>query len=86
MTRQPGTGLRHLFPARRRQSDRREASAPLPAPVEVAAEYSTEELQEFLEADRLPEEADPDFREERRRRLWELVEAERARLATESDD
>lgn len=45
---------------------------------EVAGEYSTEELQEFLEADRLPTRADLDFKEELRERLWEMVQ-ERAR-------
>lgn len=45
---------------------------------EVAGEYSTEELQEFLEADHLPSRADPAFKEDLRERLWDMVQ-ERAR-------
>jgi hypothetical protein len=41
---------------------------------EIAAEFSTEELIEFLEADLLPVEADPAFREKLRDELWELVQ------------
>ena len=40
---------------------------------EIAAEFSTEELLEFLEADQRPVEADPAFRERLREELWELV-------------
>lgn len=40
---------------------------------EIAAEFSTEELLEFLEADQRPVEADPAFRERLRQELWELV-------------
>jgi hypothetical protein len=40
---------------------------------EIAAEFSTEELLEFLEADQLPVEADPEFRERLRSELWDLV-------------
>lgn len=43
-------------------------------PEEVAAEFSTEELLEFLEADHAPETADPVFRERLREELWQLVE------------
>jgi len=42
---------------------------------EIAAEFSTEELLEFLEADQLPVEADPEFRERLRRELWALVQS-----------
>ena len=41
---------------------------------EIAAEFTTEELQEFLEADRLPIEADPLFKEELREKLWKLLQ------------
>jgi hypothetical protein len=41
---------------------------------EIAKEFSTEELKEFLEADRLPAQADPAFRERLRRELWQLVQ------------
>jgi hypothetical protein len=40
---------------------------------EIAAEFSTEELLEFLEADQRPVEADPAFRERLREELWALV-------------
>jgi hypothetical protein len=42
---------------------------------EIAAEFSTEELLEFLEADHLPVEADPEFRERLRSELWSLVQS-----------
>lgn len=42
---------------------------------EIAAEFSTEELLEFLEADQLPVEADPEFRERLRSELWNLVQS-----------
>jgi hypothetical protein len=42
---------------------------------EIAAEFSTEELLEFLEADQLPAEADPEFRERLRSELWSLVQS-----------
>jgi hypothetical protein len=41
---------------------------------EIAAEFTTEELQEFLEADGLPIEADPLFKEELRQKVWELLQ------------
>ena len=40
---------------------------------EIASEFTTEELQEFLEADRYPIEADPVFKEELREKLWKLL-------------
>ena len=40
---------------------------------EIAAEFTTEELQEFLEADQYPIEADPEFKERLRKKLWKLV-------------
>jgi hypothetical protein len=42
---------------------------------EIAAEFSTEELLEFLEADQLPSESDPEFRERLRGELWSLVQS-----------
>lgn len=42
---------------------------------EIAAEFTTEELQEFLEGDHSPVQADPGFKESLRQELWELVEA-----------
>jgi hypothetical protein len=41
---------------------------------EIAAEFTTEELQEFLEADSYPIEADPLFKEQLREKLWRLVQ------------
>lgn len=41
---------------------------------EVAAEFSTEELLEFLEADQLPAKADPAFREALREDLWRMLQ------------
>jgi hypothetical protein len=41
---------------------------------EIAAEFTTEELQEFLEADRYPIEADPLFKEQLREKLWKLLQ------------
>jgi hypothetical protein len=40
---------------------------------EVAAEFTTEELAEFLEGDLHPAQADPEFKERLRGELWELV-------------
>jgi hypothetical protein len=41
-------------------------------------EVSLEELREFLEADQLDVRADPKFKEELRRKLWELLESSRS--------
>jgi predicted HD phosphohydrolase len=41
---------------------------------EIASEFTTEELQEFLEADRHPIEADPAFKERLRQQLWRLLQ------------
>ena len=41
---------------------------------EIAAEFTTEELQEFLEADQYPIEADPVFKQQLREKLWKLVQ------------
>jgi hypothetical protein len=43
------------------------------ASPEVAAEFSTEELLEFLEAGAVGVDADPAFRERLREQLWEMV-------------
>jgi hypothetical protein len=40
---------------------------------EIAAEFTTEELAEFLEADLHPSEARPEFREQLREDLWAMV-------------
>jgi len=59
--------------ARARQRVRTEPGLP----EEVAAEFSTEELLEFLEADHGPDTADPVFRERLRQQLWETLERNR---------
>ena len=41
---------------------------------EIASEFTTEELQEFLEADLHPIQADPLFKEQLREKLWKLVQ------------
>ena len=41
---------------------------------EIAAEFGTEELQEFLAADRDPVRADPAFKAQLRERVWKLIE------------
>jgi hypothetical protein len=42
--------------------------------VEIAPEFSTEELADFLEGDAYPNDARPEFREQLREELWELVQ------------
>jgi hypothetical protein len=44
------------------------------APREIAAEFTTEELADFLEGDLYPNDARPEFREELREDLWALVQ------------
>ena len=44
---------------------------------EIAAEFTTEELQEFLEGDNQPVEVDPAFKEGLRKRLWKILESRR---------
>ncbi|MCP5058811.1 MAG: hypothetical protein GY937_19080 [bacterium] len=42
---------------------------------ELAAEFSTEELREFLEGDLRPDQADPVFKEELRDELWQMIQS-----------
>jgi hypothetical protein len=50
------------------------------APVDqIAAEYTTEELAEFLEGDLHPNDARPEFREQLREDLWALVQEQAAK-------
>ncbi len=44
-------------------------------PKEVAAEFSREELMEFLEGDLYPSQADPEFKERLRADLRKLVQS-----------
>jgi len=55
---------------RREESDLREREVI----EESGAEFTTEELQEFLEADRHPIEANPLFKEQLREKLWKLLQ------------
>jgi hypothetical protein len=41
---------------------------------EIGPEFSADELAEFLEGDILPDEARPQFRDQLREDLWELVQ------------
>ena len=41
---------------------------------EIAAEFSTEELADFLEGDLHPNDARPEFREQLREDMWTLVQ------------
>ncbi len=50
--------------------------------VELNAEFSDEELQEFLEGDVLEVKADPAFKERLRRKLWDIV---RSRLGNDPE-
>ena len=43
-------------------------------PTEIAAEFTTEELAEFLEGDLHPNDARPEFREQLREDMWSLVQ------------
>jgi len=51
---------------------------------EIAEEFTTEELQEFLEADRHPIKADPRFKEELRQKLWNLLQRSIQRPSNDS--
>jgi hypothetical protein len=44
------------------------------APLEIAPEFTTEELADFLEGDAYPNDARPEFREQLREELWQLVQ------------
>jgi len=41
---------------------------------EISKEFTTKELEEFLEGDLRPVEADPAFKEKLRLELWQLVQ------------
>jgi len=42
---------------------------------EDTMDFTMDELREFLEADHLEERADPEFKEQLRKKLWDLVQA-----------
>jgi hypothetical protein len=52
---------------------------------EGALEVSMDELREFLEGDRLDVRADPEFKEQLRRKLWDMVR-ERTQGGDRSDE
>ncbi len=47
---------------------------PKPELREIAAEFSTDELADFLEGDLHPNDARPEFREQLREDLWAMVQ------------
>lgn len=47
-------------------------------PFDDLEDVTLDELREFLEADNMDVQADPEFRERLRQKLWELVEAQAA--------
>ena len=53
---------------------------------EIAAEFSTEELMEFLEGDLYPTHANPEFKERLRGDLWKLVQRRYGMPRTDDDD
>ena len=46
---------------------------------ESSMEFSPDELRDFLSADFFPDEADPEFKEELREKMWSLVRAKYGR-------
>lgn len=69
----------------RKSTEKPEVDEPNQKPMQEAneqmsAEFSDDELQEFLEGDRLDVKADPAFKERLRRKLWEIV---RSRLGND---
>ena len=42
---------------------------------EDVMDFTMDELREFLEADHLEERADPEFKEQLRKKLWDLVQS-----------
>ncbi len=81
-----GTPKRWLNWFRRRRSRLHAEPLPRRGPTlsnEVAAEFSTEELMDFLEGDLYPTQADPAFKERLRADTKELV---RTQYGTGNDD
>jgi hypothetical protein len=50
---------------------------------DVMTEFTVDELREFLEADFVRVDADPEFKERLRRRLWEMVRTQSRRSAVD---
>jgi hypothetical protein len=75
-------GVKGFLRGRRKSTEKAEADPLSPKPIQEAneemdaelnVEFSEDELQEFLEGDRLEVSADPAFKERLRRKLWEIV-------------
>jgi hypothetical protein len=62
----------------RRPRERRETG-------EDAMEFTMDELREFLEGDSLDVQADPEFKERLRRKLWEMVRSRTARRSSDDE-
>ena len=71
-----GSSLRRLFPPRRSGDRGARGSGGQRGVQEVSPEFTTEELEDFLRADHLPVQADPDFKERLREELWDMVQAQ----------
>ena len=81
-----GAARRWLDWFRARRDRRRETpdrSSKLPK--EIAAEFSTEELMEFLEGDLYPTQADPAFKERLREDLWSVVDERYGKKGPDGD-
>ena len=72
--------LRPRFRRRRKRSEREREPSVL---EDIAGEFTTAELQEFLEADLYPVEHDPAFKESLRQELWAVVQKQRKEGAEE---
>lgn len=67
--------IRERLQQRRSPTARKAAQRERKVTDEIAAEFTTEELTEFLEGDLSPVRADPAFKERLREELWELVQS-----------
>jgi len=74
---------------RRRRSEQQNAGAGRDREAlkmeDVLTDFSIDELREFLEADLLDVDVDPEFKERLRRQLWDLVQ-EKARGPQRDED
>jgi hypothetical protein len=61
---------------RRQAISRQEAERKQKMADEAMADFTIEELREFLQADSLEVPVDPAFKERLRRKLWDLVQAQ----------
>lgn len=57
-----------------RSGDRRPDPRERDAMGETASEFTVDELHEFLQGDLLPPRANPDFKEQLRDEMWDLVQ------------